>query len=53
MLFRSVKRLGKSSTTIEAYFPLYYGLAVFVVISLLGLLGLNTLRNRERLENPK
>ena len=49
----AVNRLGKSSTTIEAYFPLYYGLAAFVVISLLGLLGLNTLRNRECLENPK
>ena len=49
----AVKRLGSSATTIEAYFPLYYGLAAFVVISLLGLLGLNTLRNRERLENPK
>lgn len=49
----AVKRLGKSSTTIEAYFPLYYGLAAFVVISLLGLLGLNTLRNRECLKNQK
>ena len=49
----AVKRLGKSAQTIEGYFPLYYGLAVFVVISLLGLLGLNTLRKRERLEAKK
>lgn len=49
----AVKRLGKSAQTIEGYFPLYYGLAVFVVISLLGLLGLNTLRKRERLEALK
>ena len=49
----AVKRLGKSSQTIEGYFPLYYGLAAFVVISLLGLLGLGTLRKRARLEAAK
>ncbi len=49
----AVKRLGKSSQTIEGYFPLYYGLAAFVVISLLGFLGLGTLRKRARLEAAK
>lgn len=43
----AVKRLGQRAATIEGYFPLYYGLAVFVVISLLGLVGLNAIRNRE------
>ncbi len=43
----AVKRLGQRAATIEGYFPLYYTLAAFVVISLLGLVGLNALRKRE------
>lgn len=49
----AVRRLGKSAETIEGYFPLYYGLAVFVVISLLGLLGLHAIQKRERLEDKR
>ena len=49
----AVKRLGKNAETIEGYFPLYYVMAAFVVISLLGLVGLNALRKREHLEEQK
>jgi MFS family permease len=49
----AVKRLGKSAEAIDGYFPLYYGLAAFVVISLSGLGGLNAIRKREHLDNPK
>jgi MFS family permease len=49
----AVRRLGQRAATIEGYFPLYYGLAAFVVISLLGLVGLHALRKREGLEPPK
>lgn len=49
----AVKRLGQRATTVEGYVPLYYGLAVFVVVSLLGLVGLNALRRREGLEATK
>jgi MFS family permease len=49
----AVKRLGKNAATIEGYFPLYYGLAAFVVISLLGLVGLNVIRKREQIDNQK
>ena len=46
----AVKRLGARAATIEGYFPLYLGLAAFVVISLLGLVGLHALRKREGME---
>lgn len=46
----AVRRLGQRAATIEGYFPLYFGLAVFVVVSLLGLIGLQALRKREGLE---
>lgn len=46
----AVKRLGQRAATVEGYVPLYYGLAGMVVLSLLGLVGLNALRNREKLE---
>jgi FSR family fosmidomycin resistance protein-like MFS transporter len=49
----AVKRLGQRAATIEGYFPLYYGMAAFVVISLLGLVGLHALRKREGLEASK
>lgn len=46
----AVKRLGARAATIEGYFPLYFGLAGCVVVSLLGLVGLHALRKREALE---
>jgi FSR family fosmidomycin resistance protein-like MFS transporter len=46
----AVRRLGQRAATVEGYVPLYYGLAGMVVLSLLGLVGLNALRNRENLE---
>lgn len=49
----AVKRLGARATTIEGYYPLYSGLAVFVVLSLLGLVGLQALRRCEGLEAAK
>ena len=49
----AVRRLGARATTIEGYFPLYFGMAAFVVISLLGLVGLHALRKREGLEVTK
>jgi FSR family fosmidomycin resistance protein-like MFS transporter len=49
----AVKRLGARATTVEGYFPLYFGMAVFVVMSLLGLVGLHALRKREGLEATK
>jgi MFS family permease len=49
----AVKRLGARAASIEAYFPLYLGMAAFVVVSLLGLVGLHALRKREELEATK
>jgi MFS family permease len=49
----AVKRLGARAATIQGYFPLYFGLATFVVISLLGLAGLHALRKREGLAVTK
>ena len=49
----AVRRLGQRAATIEAYFPLYYGMAAFVVLSLLGLVGLHALRKRENLEGQQ
>lgn len=46
----AVKRLGARAATIAGYFPLYFALAVCVVVSLLGLVGLQALRKREGLE---
>lgn len=46
----AVKRLGQRATTMEGYYPLYNGMAVLVVVSLSGLVGLNALRKREGLE---
>lgn len=49
----AVKRLGARAATIEGYFPLYFGMAGCVVVSLLGLVGLHALRKREALEVAK
>jgi FSR family fosmidomycin resistance protein-like MFS transporter len=49
----AVRRLGQRAATIEGYFPLYYGMAAFVVLSLLGLVGLHALRNRENREGQQ
>jgi FSR family fosmidomycin resistance protein-like MFS transporter len=49
----AVRRLGQRAATVEGYVPLYYGLAGMVVLSLLGLVGLNALRNRENLEGQQ
>jgi len=46
----AVKSLGQRMHSIEAYYPLYLGLAGFVVLSLSGLAGLNALRSREQSE---
>ncbi len=47
-----VKRLGAAAQSAGAYFPLYTGLALLLLVSLAGLLCLPAIRKREPLE-PK
>jgi FSR family fosmidomycin resistance protein-like MFS transporter len=42
-----VKQLGPAAATTAAYYPIYAGLAVLLLLSLLGLLCLNPIRKRE------
>jgi MFS family permease len=47
----AVKRLGLNAASPTAYYPLYAGLAVLVLISLLGIPCLHAIRKREGLES--
>jgi MFS transporter, FSR family, fosmidomycin resistance protein len=47
-----VKQLGAAAQSVSAYYPIYAGLALLMLLSLLGLLCLNPIRRREHVE-PK
>jgi MFS family permease len=46
-----VKHLGEAAQSVSAYFPIYGGLALLLLISLTGLLCLNPIRKREVVES--
>jgi predicted lysophospholipase L1 biosynthesis ABC-type transport system permease subunit len=50
MVGAKVRQLGPAASSVQAYYPIYAGLALMLLLSLSGLMCLNPIRKREGLK---